>query len=95
MPDAPVTKFVLNMQGGRKGLLVNSTNLCLSTHRAIANFTAHNGKVHDTRPVVKPTGCPEAARRRSTSPLPDQVERLSTFASRSAQSAGEVLKPFV
>lgn len=28
VPDAPVSRFVLRMQGGKKGLLVNSTNLC-------------------------------------------------------------------
>ena len=28
VPDAPVSKFVLEMQGGKKGLIVNSTNLC-------------------------------------------------------------------
>jgi hypothetical protein len=64
VPDAPVSKFVLSMQGGRKGLLVNSTNLCLSTHRAHAGFTAHNGKTHDLRPVVKPTGCPKHSKKK-------------------------------
>jgi hypothetical protein len=33
VPDAPVTKFVLEMQGGKKGLLVNSTDLCKRTNR--------------------------------------------------------------
>ena len=54
VPDAPVTKFTLTMQGGKKGLLVNSANLCKSTNRAIAAFTGHNGKIHDFNPVVKP-----------------------------------------
>jgi len=53
VPDAPVTKFVLTMQGGKKGLIVNSTNLCRGTQRAIAEFTAQNGKVSNTRPMVK------------------------------------------
>ena len=35
---------MVNMQGGKKGLFVNSTNLCKGTHRAIADFTGHNGK---------------------------------------------------
>jgi hypothetical protein len=30
VPDAPVSKFVLTMQGGKKGLLVNSRNICAS-----------------------------------------------------------------
>ena len=53
VPDAPVTKFTLTMQGGKKGLLENSTNLCRSKNRAIAKFTGHNGKVRDFKPVVK------------------------------------------
>jgi hypothetical protein len=53
VPDAPVTTFTLEMQGGKKGLLVNSTNLCKSTTRAIADFTGQNGKVDDFEPVLK------------------------------------------
>jgi hypothetical protein len=39
-------------QGGKKGLLVNSTNICKSTNRATVKLTAQNGKVSDTEPVV-------------------------------------------
>jgi hypothetical protein len=53
VPDAPVSKFVLEMQGGRKGLLVNSANLCKSSERAIAAFRAQNGRALDLRPVLK------------------------------------------
>jgi hypothetical protein len=53
VPDAPVTKFTLEMQGGKKGLLVNSTNLCKRKHRAIAAFTGQNGKRHDFNPLLK------------------------------------------
>ena len=52
VPDAPVSKFTLTMQGGKKGLLENSTNLCRSTNKATVNLTAQNGKVYDTEPVV-------------------------------------------
>jgi hypothetical protein len=41
------------MQGGSKGLLVNSENLCLEPRRSIVSFKAQNGKVHDFRPVVR------------------------------------------
>lgn len=44
VPDAPVTKFTLQMLGGKKSLLVNSENLCAEPHRAIARFEAQNGK---------------------------------------------------
>jgi hypothetical protein len=53
VPDAPVTKFVLEMQGGKKGLLVNSTNICQGKHRAKANFTGQNGKRRVFNPLVK------------------------------------------
>lgn len=53
VPDAPVSKFVLEMQGGKKGLLENSTNLCKSTNRATALFDGQNGKVRDLNPVVR------------------------------------------
>jgi hypothetical protein len=56
VPDAPVTKFVLNMQGGKKGLLVNSTNLCLAKQRATTSFKGHNGRKRTLRPVVR-AGC--------------------------------------
>jgi hypothetical protein len=45
VPDAPVSKFVLEMKGGKKGLLENSTNICKGTHEAEVRFTAQNGKV--------------------------------------------------
>jgi hypothetical protein len=48
-----VTKFVLEMQGGRKGLLVNSTNICQGKHRAKASFTGQNGKRREFNPLVK------------------------------------------
>jgi hypothetical protein len=53
VPDAPVTRFTMNMQGGKKGLIVNSTNLCSSTNRATAKLTGQNGKLAQTRPVVR------------------------------------------
>jgi hypothetical protein len=40
------------MRGGGKGLLENSTNLCASPHRATADFTGHNGKLDDFRPLL-------------------------------------------
>jgi hypothetical protein len=54
VPDAPVSKFVLEMQGGRKGLVQNSTDLCKGTHRATAFFDAQNGKTRDVRPELVP-----------------------------------------
>jgi hypothetical protein len=54
VPDAPVSKFVLEMKGGRKGLLVNSRNLCRGKpSRATVNFVGQNGKTHAIRPVLR------------------------------------------
>jgi hypothetical protein len=53
VPDAPVETFTLSMQGGKKGLLVNSMNICASTHRAIAKFTAQNGKALTLHPATQ------------------------------------------
>jgi hypothetical protein len=52
VPDAPVTKFVLEMDGGKKGLVVNSANLCKSTNRAVLKMRAQNGRELASEPVV-------------------------------------------
>jgi len=64
VPDAPVKTFTLKMFGGKRGLIVNSENLCRSTNKAIAEFTGQNAKKHKFNPVVKPVGC-KGARARS------------------------------
>ncbi|HKH78112.1 MAG TPA: hypothetical protein VKA51_14230, partial [Rubrobacteraceae bacterium] len=53
VPDAPVSKFVLTMQGGKKGLLINSRDLCKAPARAKVSFTGHNGKVFNSNPEMK------------------------------------------
>jgi hypothetical protein len=57
VPDAPVEKFTLEMKGGRKGLLVNTTNICKGANRAVSAFTAQNGKRYETKPKVVATSC--------------------------------------
>jgi hypothetical protein len=53
VPDAPVEWASFSFAGGKKGLFVNSTDLCEGTHRAIVAFTGQNGKEHDFRPAVR------------------------------------------
>jgi len=49
VPDAPVSRFVLEMKGGKKyGLLVNSEDVCKKKQVAGASFKAQNGKVLQT-----------------------------------------------
>jgi hypothetical protein len=43
-PDVPVKRFVLKMRGGKKSLLVNSTNTCAKPQRAVLNIKGQNGK---------------------------------------------------
>jgi len=62
VPDAPVSKFVLTMQGGGKGLLANNTNLCKAKPRASAEFTGQNGKNSVSKPLVKVAGCGKGRR---------------------------------
>jgi hypothetical protein len=44
VPDVPVSKFVLTMKGGKRGLLVNSRDLCARPSFSFMNFKAQNGK---------------------------------------------------
>jgi hypothetical protein len=53
VPDAPVSKFVLELKGGKQGLLVNSENICKKPQRAIVDFEAQNGKAYDTTPLIR------------------------------------------
>ncbi len=63
VPDAPVSRFTLEMQGGAKGLLVNSTNLCAKVNRALARFTGQNGKRFEAKPALK-TSCKKKHRKK-------------------------------
>jgi hypothetical protein len=57
VPDAPVEKFELQLKGGPKySLLENSEDLCEKPQKAIADFTAQNGRVLHTTPVIA-NGC--------------------------------------
>jgi hypothetical protein len=65
VPDAPVSQFTLDMQGGAKGLLTNSTGLCLAPHLAVTSFTAQNGRLQKARvPLESECGKGGKGRRR-------------------------------
>lgn len=53
VPDAPVDTFRLEMLGGKKGLLINSTDLCAKVNRAITKFKAQNGRQIVLHPVMR------------------------------------------
>ncbi len=58
VPDAPLTKLIVTLQGAKKGLFQNSTNICKGTHRATVSLTGQNGKTYDTKPLMK-ADCPK------------------------------------
>jgi hypothetical protein len=53
VPDVPVTKFVMTLPGGKKGLLVNSTNLCANPVKAIIRLKGQNGKKANSKPKLR------------------------------------------
>jgi hypothetical protein len=63
VPDVPVTRFVLNLLGGNKGLLINSEPLCGATKRATVRMRGQNGAAHNVRTKLL-TSCGAARRKR-------------------------------
>jgi hypothetical protein len=64
VPDAPVSKFVLEMKGGSKyGLLENSENVCGKTQRATAKLLAQNGQSVQLHPKIV-NSCGNSSRHR-------------------------------
>jgi hypothetical protein len=59
LPDTPVSKFILRMEGGaKKGLLVNSRNLCQGPLSSVMNLKGQNGKkVKNNHLPLKVSGC--------------------------------------
>jgi hypothetical protein len=62
VPDAPVSKFVLKMKGGKRSLLENSRNLCRTTNKATVKLKGQNGRAADFRPVVRAAACGKSRR---------------------------------
>jgi hypothetical protein len=47
VPDAPVSRFVLNLYGGKKGLLANSTDLCSAPQEVLVELNGQNGATYN------------------------------------------------
>lgn len=58
VPDAPVSRFVIEMKGGKKyGLIENSENICRKPQRLSALFNAQNGRrLHMTPKIANDCG---------------------------------------
>lgn len=61
VPDVPVSKFVMTLPGGRRGLLVASKDLCKGKVKAIVRFKAQNGKKVNKRSTLR-TPCKKKSR---------------------------------
>jgi hypothetical protein len=63
LPDAPVSKFVMTLKGGKHGLLVNSEDVCEAKAPAIARFSAKNGVAVTLHPRVVNDKCATKAKK--------------------------------
>jgi hypothetical protein len=63
LPDVPVQRVVIRLQGGRAGLLVNTVDLCRAGPHVRAGFFGHNRKRHSVRHRVK-LNCADVQRSR-------------------------------
>jgi hypothetical protein len=52
LPDAPLSKVILRMQGAKKGLIVNSRDLCAAPSKADVSLSGQNGKRFGAHPVM-------------------------------------------
>jgi hypothetical protein len=52
VPDAPVSKFVIKLKGGKKSLIQNSANLCKAQPKAEVKMGGQNGKTHDFKQPI-------------------------------------------
>jgi hypothetical protein len=53
IPDVPLTRFVLSMAGGKKGILVNSKDLCAKRYRIKVQLWGQNGKSYASEPRLR------------------------------------------
>jgi hypothetical protein len=49
LPDLPLSRLKLVLEGGRRGLIVNSEDLCDGMRRAAATIAGHNGVRRERR----------------------------------------------
>jgi hypothetical protein len=53
VPDVPVSRFVLNLEGGKTGLLINSNPLCAESKRATVRATGQNNALFKSKPKLR------------------------------------------
>jgi hypothetical protein len=63
VPDVPVSSFRLDLQGGKKGLVVNNTDTCLHRAPAVARIAGQNGRSANQKVALNPS-CGNARHKR-------------------------------
>jgi hypothetical protein len=58
LPDAPVSKFVMTLYGGKRGILVNAEDVCAAPQLATARLVGKNNLGERLRPELK-VHCPK------------------------------------
>jgi hypothetical protein len=61
VPDAPVSRFTLNLEGGRRGILTVNGDICRRKQRAARALTGQN-RVRSDRSIRIGTPCPHQSR---------------------------------
>jgi hypothetical protein len=64
VPDAPFETARVELFGGKRGLVVNSRNLCAHPYRATVELEGQNGKAYEAKPLVK-TDCKKQRKRKA------------------------------
>ena len=63
IPDAPVSRFELNLEGGAKGLLISSQSYCRAQGQALISFQGQNGVTINRRSRLG-SACGKASRKK-------------------------------
>ena len=82
-PDVAVSKFILNMKGGSKGLLINSRNLCAGQTTGFLNLLAQNSRRMRTNNLRLNIPACRGGNKSTDGPVPGRTShRSGTAASR-------------
>jgi hypothetical protein len=77
IPDANFSRFHLQMEGGKRGLIVNSENLCEKPQRANVKMIAQNGKVLIIHPLIA-NDCKKHAKKQKRTKEKSHSKRVGT-----------------
>jgi hypothetical protein len=68
LPDIPITRYELELDGGSGGILAAARDLCSEPAPTVgASFTDHNGNTVSSRPALQVEGCTPSRARASVS----------------------------